>query len=160
EAHAAETLKPMSTGPTAVHEVAGEVCRSLAITAAEKGARLQVRGRGSCDCDPDALARVLINLVENALKFGATEVEVVCGSQGVDVLDNGPGFTEEDLGRAFSKFARLSARPTGGEPSTGLGLFIVRSLVEAMGGEVELTNREPRGARFTLRLAQSSRGGS
>ena len=51
-----------------------------------------------------------------------------------------------------SKFARLSARPTGGESSTGLGLSIVKTLTEAMGGEVSLDSPPGHGARFRVRL--------
>jgi two-component system, sensor histidine kinase and response regulator len=58
----------------------------------------------------------------------------------VSVRDEGPGFTDEDKQRVFGKFARLSAQPTGGESSTGLGLSIVKRYVEAMGGDIWLEN--------------------
>lgn len=108
--------------------------------------------------DPSALDQVLDNLVSNALKFsppgrrisvkvkpGATHVECV-------VQDEGPGFTEEDKARMFRRYGRLSARPTGGEPSTGLGLSIVRKLVHAMNGELACDSTPGEGAAFTVRL--------
>ncbi|MBI5446735.1 MAG: HAMP domain-containing histidine kinase, partial [Deltaproteobacteria bacterium] len=64
----------------------------------------------------------------------------------------GPGVTEADRARLFAKVARLSARPTGGESSTGLGLSIVKTLTEAMGGEVTLESPPGRGACFRVRL--------
>jgi signal transduction histidine kinase len=54
----------------------------------------------------------------------------------VEVHDEGPGLTEDDKKKLFGKFMRLSARPTGGENSTGLGLSIVKKLVEAMNGRI------------------------
>jgi signal transduction histidine kinase len=54
----------------------------------------------------------------------------------VEVQDEGPGISAEDMQKMFGKFARLSAQPTGGEHSTGLGLSIVKKLVEAMQGKV------------------------
>jgi two-component system sensor histidine kinase/response regulator len=52
----------------------------------------------------------------------------------------------------FRRYGRLSARPTGGEPSTGLGLSIVRKLVQAMGGELLCESSPGQGAAFTMRL--------
>ncbi len=108
--------------------------------------------------DPGAIQQVVENVVSNAVKFspwGSTVVVTVSpdgGSGILDVEDEGPGVTEEDRARLFAKFARLSARPTGGESSTGLGLSIVKTLTEAMGGEVTLESPPGRGARFRVRL--------
>ena len=68
------------------------------------------------------------------------------------VRDEGPGFTAEDKARMFRRYGRLSARPTGGEPSTGLGLSIVRKLVLAMSGELRCESNPGQGAVFTVRL--------
>ena len=70
------------------------------------------------------------------------------------VRDEGPGFTAEDKARMFRRYGRLSARPTGGEPSTGLGLSIVRKLVQAMNGELSCESSPGQGAAFTIRLPQ------
>jgi len=64
----------------------------------------------------------------------------------------GPGFSIEDKARMFRRYGRLSARPTGGEPSTGLGLSIVRKLVQAMNGELLCESNPGHGATFTIRL--------
>jgi two-component system sensor histidine kinase/response regulator len=96
--------------------------------------------------DPAALRRVLENLLSNAVKFtplgGTVEFKVAGTNGGIDftVRDNGPGFTASDKLRAFSRYAKLSARPTGGETSTGLGLSIVKKLTEQMGGSVNLNS--------------------
>ncbi len=68
------------------------------------------------------------------------------------VCDDGPGLTPEDMARVFGRFARLSARPTGGEKSTGLGLAICRALVEGMGGRIRCGNNPEGGAYFAFVL--------
>ena len=66
--------------------------------------------------------------------------------------DEGPGISEEDLKKMFGKYMRLSARPTGGESSNGLGLSIVKRLAERMSGTVCCDSRLGQGATFVLEL--------
>jgi two-component system sensor histidine kinase/response regulator len=68
------------------------------------------------------------------------------------IRDEGPGFTEEDKAKMFRRYGRLSARPTAGEPSTGLGLSIVRKLVQLMNGELTCESNEGQGTAFSFRL--------
>jgi signal transduction histidine kinase len=68
------------------------------------------------------------------------------------VRDEGPGLSEEDKGKLFSKFSRLSAQPTGGEHSTGLGLSIVKKMVELMNGKVWCESELGKGATFLVAL--------
>jgi two-component system sensor histidine kinase/response regulator len=100
--------------------------------------------------DRSALRQVLDNLLSNAVKFSPPnrEISVRVEPNGTTieciVQDQGPGFTSEDKARMFRRYARLSARPTGGEPSTGLGLSIVKNSWR-MHGELRLRKRsEPR----------------
>jgi two-component system sensor histidine kinase KdpD len=65
----------------------------------------------------------------------------------IEFCDNGPGFPEDEMDRAFDKFYRIDQSPSGG---TGLGLYVVRAFTEAQGGEVSLSNRLSGGARFLL----------
>lgn len=109
--------------------------------------------------DHEALEQALENLVSNAIKFSpvATTVtlKVKGGSTGFalcEVIDQGPGFQQEDMARMFRRYGRLSARPTGGEPSTGLGLSIVKRLVERMGGTIRMVSPPGEGANFSLQL--------
>jgi two-component system sensor histidine kinase/response regulator len=108
--------------------------------------------------DASALDQVLDNLLSNALKFsppgGAILVSIHPDEEGVEcrIRDNGPGFTAEDRVRMFRRYARLSARPTGGEPSSGLGLSIVLKLVQEMNGELACESSPGRGATFIVRL--------
>lgn len=72
----------------------------------------------------------------------------------IEVQDEGPGLSEEDKVHLFGKFARLSARPTGGEHSTGLGLSIAKKMVEAMNGKVWCESELGQGATFIVELPQ------
>lgn len=73
----------------------------------------------------------------------------------IAVRDEGPGLNDEDKTKLFSKFARLSARPTAGEHSSGLGLAIVKKLVEAMNGQVWCESELGKGAMFVVALPAS-----
>jgi two-component system sensor histidine kinase/response regulator len=110
--------------------------------------------------DPNALAQVLDNLLSNAVKFSpegkqiSITIRLLPAAVECLIQDQGPGFTDEDKARMFRRYGRLSARPTGGEPSTGLGLSIVRKLVQGMHGELICDSAPGHGATFTIRLPQ------
>ena len=94
------------------------------------------------DCDLDRMRDAIDNLISNAIKYsprGGT-IEVSMQKRGaevvLDVRDHGPGLLPEDSARLFGRFQRLSAKPTGGEASTGLGLSIARKIVELHGGTI------------------------
>jgi len=112
--------------------------------------------------DGAALNQVLDNLLSNAIKFSPPGKQIrltVCppGARYVEcqVQDEGPGFSENDKVRMFRRYGRLSARPTGGEPSTGLGLSIVKKLVLAMHGELACESTPGNGATFAFRLPRA-----
>ncbi len=113
--------------------------------------------------DATALDQVLDNLVSNALKFTPPGKEIFISVRVAEdhteciVRDQGPGFTAEDKTRMFRRYGRLSARPTGGEPSTGLGLSIVLKLVQAMNGELLCDSHKDQGTTFTIRLPQANK---
>ena len=115
--------------------------------------------------DPASLNQVFDNLLSNAIKFSPRGKQIrltVCppGARYVEcqVQDEGPGFSPEDKAHMFRRYGRLSARPTGGEPSTGLGLSIVKKLVLAMQGELACESTPGNGATFAFRLPRA--GGS
>ena len=62
----------------------------------------------------------------------------------IRIADQGAGLSPEDLGRLFGRFQRLSAKPTAGESSTGLGLSIVKRIIDMHGGQVDRRQRRPR----------------
>lgn len=104
--------------------------------------------------DPRRMMQVLDNLVSNAIKFSpkGTNVFLRVLTEGeqvrFEVEDEGPGLQPQDRERLFQKFAKLSARPTAGESSTGLGLNIVHKLVNLMGGTVGVDSTPGKGATF------------
>lgn len=108
--------------------------------------------------DVSAMQRILDNLISNAVKYNPLGkqvwVEVVAMKQEVvvSVRDEGPGLTEEDKQNVFGKMSRLSARPTGGEHSTGLGLYIVKKLTEEHGGAVGVESVHGKGATFWVKI--------
>jgi signal transduction histidine kinase len=102
---------------------------------------------------------VLDNLLSNAVKYSPPHTSIVVVAEPaafdtvrVSIQDEGPGLSDDDKSKLFGKFARLSAKPTGGEHSTGLGLSIVKKLVEAMHGRVWCESVVGAGATFTVEL--------
>jgi PAS domain S-box-containing protein len=104
--------------------------------------------------DPHRLERVVRNLVSNSIKFCPLNSRVVVtvkkdgGRVRVCVCDNGPGLSKQDLARAFRAKGQLSAKPTGGEKSSGMGLPICKQLVELHEGEIGVHNNPDTGATF------------
>lgn len=100
--------------------------------------------------------QVVHNLLENAVKFTPANGKVEIRSYRrvntwvLEIADDGPGFSEDDRKRLYRRYAQLSARPTAGEPSSGLGLSIVKRLVEQEGGTIELTSTPGQGAVFVV----------
>jgi signal transduction histidine kinase len=113
--------------------------------------------------DRTHFAQAVENLLTNAIKFSPERKNVwisvtynAAHGHQLTVRDEGPGLTAHDLRQLFGKYQRLSARPTSGEQSTGLGLFIVKQLVNLHGGEVRAESDGPgRGARFIVTLPDS-----
>ena len=98
---------------------------------------------------PADLDRAIDALVENAIHYGNGEVEVRARPGAVEVLDRGPGLTDEELEAVFERFHRGAAGRSGPN-GTGLGLPIARELARRWGGDVTLANRDDGGARATL----------
>ncbi len=104
------------------------------------------------------LRQILDNLVSNALKFSypGTVVNISVAKTKQEIIlkiaDQGPGFTQQDMKKLFGKFQRLSAKPTAGEPSTGLGLSIVKKYVDLLNGTIECASEMGKGAVFTICL--------
>jgi signal transduction histidine kinase len=105
-----------------------------------------------------AVTEILENLLSNAVKYSPYGAKVIVASSvqnsfaSVSVQDEGPGISDDDRERLFQRFARLSAKPTGGEHSTGLGLYIVKRLTEMLGGTVVCNSEPGKGAEFTVSL--------
>jgi signal transduction histidine kinase len=110
-------------------------------------------------CDADRMREAIDNLVSNAIKYspvgGHIDIVVTRDADNtiIRISDEGAGLSPEDLGRLFGRFQRLSAKPTAGESSTGLGLSIVKRIVDMHGGRVNADSAGPgAGATFTVTL--------
>lgn len=108
-----------------------------------------------------ALNQVLENLISNAVKFSPPDKTITLtvtsdpDFSSICITDEGPGFSQADREKMFRRYARLSARPTGGEPSTGLGLSIVKHLIEVMQGKISVDSAPGSGAVITIRFPQT-----
>lgn len=108
--------------------------------------------------DAARLAQAIDNLVDNAVKYtpAGGRITVTAERRGahacIAVADQGPGLGPEELGRLFQPFQRLSAQPTGGEASTGLGLHIARDFIARHDGTIEVDTAPGQGTTFTVLL--------
>jgi signal transduction histidine kinase len=125
-----------------------------------KGQKLDLVIEPGCRVKGDLewLEVIFDNLVSNALKFSAGKTAIAIAVRCLEktvrvaVMDNGPGLTPEDKKKIFGKFQRLSARPTGGESSTGLGLSIAEQLVRRHGGRIWAESEIGLGSTFYVEL--------
>ena len=119
-------------------------------------------GAVSVLADATVLTQVIENLISNAVKYSPAGKNIFVRLRRLqegtlcEVQDEGPGLSAEDQKKLFGKFARLSAKPTGGENSTGLGLSIVKKMVEAMNGRVWCESELGRGATFIVEFPTTS----
>jgi signal transduction histidine kinase len=151
----------LQLAPTDLGALAAEIVDACQVAATAKGIALNLEtapDTPSVPADRARLSQVVQNLVDNAVKFGSAGDAVVVRTRRdgeavvVEVSDTGPGLKEDDFARVFSKYGRLSTRPTAGEKSTGLGLAISKQLVQQHHGEIGVRNNPERGATFWFSL--------
>lgn len=110
------------------------------------------------EADYTMLRSAIDNLISNAIKYSPynsiIEVNLKVYSSKVQfaITDQGPGIKEEEKGRLFGKFRKLSAKPTGGESSTGLGLFIAKQTILFHGGDIQIESEYGKGSTFIIEL--------
>ena len=148
--------------PVDLSALVSDVAEANRPSAVNKQQQITVSAPGHSDltmCDADRMREAIDNLVSNAIKYspigGKIDILINGGTEHVrvSVSDEGAGLSPEDLDRLFGRFQRLSAKPTGGESSTGLGLSIVKRIVDMHGGEVTADSAGPgQGATFTIML--------
>lgn len=139
-----------------------ERLRQVDATARAKHIVVQPRlAEGAAMTDAGWISHIVDNLLSNAIKYSpahttvAVQSEVTSHSWRIQVIDQGLGFTEDDKKKLFQKFKKLSARPTAGESSSGLGLSIVKTLIDRLGGTIELQTEKGRGSCFIVSVPAS-----
>lgn len=122
------------------------------LTLTETGDTPFIRG------DLDGLRSVFSNLLENAIKYSPApaQIEMVISPHPdylqIDVADQGIGIPDREKQRIFDKFYRVGNEDTRNSKGTGLGLYIVKQIVLAHQGKIQVTDNSPRGARFQIKL--------
>lgn len=112
--------------------------------------------------DPNRIKEAFDNLINNAIKYSYPGSTVVIranwtGQEVVfSIVDEGQGILKEDLPKLFKPFGKTSAHPTGGEPSTGLGLVIVKKIIDGHGGKIWVKSDAGRGSVFSFSLPAKS----
>jgi signal transduction histidine kinase len=159
-------LHPQSFGVT---DLLADVDAVVGPLLAQRQQRLRVRmaqGLPEILADSRRLGQVLVNLILNASKFGPSEstidlsISYRSGAIRVAVADRGPGVTLEQSERLFEPYYRGPSASALGKDGVGLGLSIVKSIVEAHGGRVGVESRRGGGARFWFSLPSVGRSAS
>ena len=154
---AGEESRPeeLACQPVAAGELASHVAINFAQALEETRQRIEFSGPETeimVDADPTALRQVLSNLVSNASKYAPDETTIRVGVRvskrravaALEVSDEGPGMPEQVLRQLGREFVRSDSARESDVPGTGLGLHIVKRLVEEMGGQLHIEN-PPRG---------------
>lgn len=108
--------------------------------------------------DRQALNSIIVNLIENAAKYSpkGDEIDVNLHREGKDLIfevaDKGIGISDEDKGKVFEKFYRVGSEDTRKTKGTGLGLFIVKNMITAHGGTIQIIDNQPKGSIFKVKL--------
>jgi len=147
--------------PVDIAALVGEVAEANQPLAVNKQQTISVSAPSNfvTMCDTDRIREAIDNLFSNAIKYSPIggKISVTVAREDdktvIRVADQGQGLSPEDLGRLFGRFQRLSAKPTAGESSTGLGLSIVKRIIDMHGGEVTARSDGPGlGSTFTILL--------
>lgn len=144
-----------------VVDLVADIAESFTPLAASRGTTLQVASDGpiTAELDSDAMRQALLNLLDNAVKYGASEQAVVVSTHGhgtdrvhVAVEDEGPGVPEADRRSIFSPYHRLSETHDAAIAGSGIGLAVVKRIVDAHGGRIWVEDADGGGARFVIEL--------
>lgn len=158
---AGEAGPPLARENVDLPLLVGRVCTYYERVADRKRIRITLEPSGPMppvSGDRLAIAATLDNLLSNAVKFSEPGKRITLGIHAesdhliCSVKDEGPGLSAEDQAKLFQRGARLTPRPTAGEPSTGYGLAVARELIEKQGGRIWCESQLGQGARFSFEL--------
>jgi signal transduction histidine kinase len=152
--------------PTAVEPLVRDTLEAFAYPLEQQGFKLEVNVAADLPevpMDADAVGQALANLVDNAVKYSATERVITIDARregarlALSVADRGVGIPPGEHARIFEKFYRVGQSETQGRRGSGVGLALVRHVVEAHGGAVTVQSAPGQGSRFTLWLPLEER---
>ncbi len=146
--------------PVNLDAIAEEVVRQLGPVASTKDITLRIEGQQDIEAEAngDLLYRSVFNLVDNAIKYSTPGSRVIVRTAEsdkyvqIEVIDNGPGISADEVGRVFDRFYRVDKGRSRRQGGAGLGLAIVKELMHSMNGTVSASSVEGQGATFTLTL--------
>jgi signal transduction histidine kinase len=156
-----ESNRTLNKEPVSLTEVAKDCARAAQVLAVRKGIRLKLENNSTSiavNADEDLIKRMILNLLDNAVKYTPEGGEISLalarqnGSAEIIVRDTGIGIPETDQQRVFDRFYRVDKARSRALGGAGLGLSIVRSIVEAHGGQIRIESTPPRGSIFTVSL--------
>lgn len=166
----------MEIEPVNLGQLARTVVRDIIHLAEKKRQEICFTSAENCviNADKRLVRQVMDNLISNAIKFSDFDKKIwvtverrknpgeagPAGTVSFIVRDEGPGLTGEDKRKLFGKFQRLSAKPTAGESSTGLGLSIIRDLVKLHKGKIHVESEPGMGSIFCVDFPVSGLGGA
>lgn len=151
----------LTIAPTSMDAVVNEVVAELAAKGAAKQVLINIRRRSRLPlvlADETRLHQIVLNLIDNAIKYSpnGTEVDITCKVQGDNLLttvaDHGVGINKSQISRLFTKFGRIYNPLSVQAGGTGLGLYIVKSLVESHNGRIWATSVEGKGSKFSFTI--------
>jgi signal transduction histidine kinase len=147
----------LSLAPLRLHDVAQAAVAALG----PRGARVRLRipeGLRPVISDRRAVTQILVNLLDNALKFSSQDSPCTLGARNTDdgllfwVKDKGIGISEADLGQVFDRFYQADGSATRTQGGLGLGLSVVSQLLRQLGGKIEVNSRPGKGSSFEVWL--------
>lgn len=142
-------------------EIAKQISKLQAPAAEKKAIKLthsDTSNEAEASVDKRLVTRAVENLVTNAIKFSPSNTHVQIESRAdadwvyLSIKDGGPGIPENEFDKLFKEFSRTSNMPTGGESTSGIGLYVVKRIVTSHGGDISAENRPEGGAHFQIKL--------
>ncbi len=156
----AQTIIPKSVSYDIVEEI-NDVIKFYTIQTINKTLTIKLKydlEETKIFLDKEILRHILDNLISNAIKFSPKGKSIFINLSKennflkIEVKDEGPGFSTEDKEKLFKQYSKLSARPTAGEHSSGLGLSIVKKLIDALHGTIDCESEKGKGANMIIRI--------
>ena len=152
-------LKPIS-----INKILADVIKNNYRRAAQKGQTIITYLGNDCEIllDEHWFKIALDNIINNAIKYSPFDSQILATTELqesfilIKIKDEGAGLTSDDLKKLFNRYQRLSAKPTGGETSTGLGLSIVKDIIDFHGGKIWAESSNGQGSTFIIQLSLST----